>query len=79
MVYYKVHAKYDNEQLYTENSPHRYVGFLIGNELYTRKEFDKLLNRCGIIILPMFVPVEVPKNKIFFSFGARFEQGAIEW
>lgn len=74
MTYYRVRQKYDNKQLYTENSPHRYVGLLIGNELYTRKEFDKLLNKCGIVILPMFVPVEVPKSKVYFFFGARFEE-----
>lgn len=74
MIYYRVRKKYDNEQLYTEKSPHRHIGFLIGDELYTRKEFDKLLNRCGIDILPMFVPVEVPKSKVYFFFGARFAE-----
>lgn len=73
MLYYKVKPEYDNKIRlirighYTEFA--KYDGILIGNELYTPRERERLLNhdRC-------FEKVEIPKNKIYFFFGARFEE-----
>lgn len=62
MIYYKIKPEYDN-RLVGEN---RHL--VIGNELYTEKEFIKLK-------LPLVCAdrVVIPKSKIFTSFGARFE------
>jgi len=70
MQYYKVKPQYDNKTRYTWNNHHQGVsnGILIANELYSPKEFEKLS------ICPDWVEVvEIPKNKIHWFFGARFE------
>lgn len=69
MKYYRVKPEYDNIIRYL-NKNGRCVpdSILIGNELYTEIERSKLANR-----KQMFDVIEIPKNKTFFSFGARFE------
>ena len=42
-------------------------GILIGGELYTEIERSKIANS-----KVFFEEVEIPKSKIYFSFGARF-------
>ena len=69
MEFFKVLEKYDNTRYYkkTKNGL-KYAGFLVGNELLTIKEREK-------INLPdfMFERVNVPKNKTYWFFGARLE------
>lgn len=69
MQYYRVKPQYDNKTRYTRNNKGQGVsnGILIANELYTPKEYEKLMN-CPA----WFELVEIPKNKIYFFFGARF-------
>ena len=63
MLYFKVKSQYDNH--------HRNDGsILVGNELYTRKEKEKL-HIPDVCVRPVFVP----KNDTYFFFGARFQMG----
>lgn len=53
---------------------------LFKNELYTEKEFEKVVMRhkAAYEKTPLYKVVEVveiPKNKTYFQFGARFEVG----
>lgn len=69
MLYYRVKPEYDNKQRYTWNNHRQGVpnGILIGNELYTPGEYKKIAN-CPA----WFTPVQIPKNKTYWCFGARF-------
>lgn len=69
MTYYKVKPEYDNKTRYKYDNHHNGVpdSFLIANELYTPTEFQKIAN-CPA----WFDTIEVPKNKTYFFFGARF-------
>lgn len=87
MTYYKVKPQYDNCKL------SKSYEILVGNELYTEKEWEKACikwaNRNTVRrgenkeVTPavkqafsrMFDIVKVPKNKIYWFFGARFEKG----
>ena len=48
---------------------------LVQDELYTKKELDRLFlgaeirAKNGVVL---FVPVDIPKSKVFWSFGCRF-------
>lgn len=64
MRYYKVLAKYDNCKVVNNG---KYTGFLVGNELYTEKERQKLNVPDNV-----FEIIEVSKNKTYWFFGARF-------
>lgn len=70
MTYYRVKEDYDNCPRFVERPNHqlRQTGILVGNELYTPAERAKLMNRNG-----MFEEVQIPKSKIYFFFGVRFE------
>lgn len=71
MTYYRVKPQYDNFRLYHNR---KYKGILIANELYTEKELVKhniLLSRG--VKSEFFDMVEIPKTKIYWFFGARFE------
>lgn len=72
MKYYRVKPAYDQTPKFMEKPDHRLnnVGILIGNELYTPCERAKIMNGPW-----MFDEVEIPKNRIYFFFGARFEDG----
>lgn len=77
MLYFKVKTKYDNTTLTRidkRNNKPMYYGFLVGNELYTIKEIEhmKKYGVCGLYDIK-FDLVEIPKNKTYFLFGARFE------
>ena len=49
----------------------RIVGQYIANELYTKTELKR---RHDCMYVQYMDVVEIPKNKTFFSFGARFER-----
>lgn len=70
MKYYKVKPEFDNKTRYKLTRSGACVpdSILVGNELYTVVERSKIANR-----KQMFDIVNIPKNKTFFSFGARFE------
>lgn len=71
MKYYRVKPEFDNVRRYKLTARGVCVpdSVLIGNELYTEIEHSKIANR-----KQMFDIVNIPKNKTFFSFGARFER-----
>ena len=69
MKYFKVPASLDGRAVIKKGL---YCGkiqrFLIKNELYTAKELQKYgITETGLI------PVDIPKSRIFWNFGARFE------
>lgn len=71
MLYYKVKPEHDNE---TRFKFHRgggleVDGIFIKNELYTAREIKKYLGYAKICDV-----VNVPKNKVYFFFGARFAE-----
>ena len=67
MIYYQVRKEYDN---FPKNPKVHDGNILIGGELYTEKEF----NRLPYIYAGAFDKVEVPKNKTYMFFGARFKE-----
>lgn len=71
MKYFRVKDDYDGTPRFYERPDHRLreEGQLIAGELYTPCERAKIMNRAG-----MFEEVEIPKSRIYFFFGARFEQ-----
>lgn len=60
MKYFRIKKEYDN---YGRSDG----SILIGNELYTEKEFDKFKISANRAVI-----VEVKKNTTYFAFGARF-------
>lgn len=72
MKYYRVKPCFDNVPRYywRQNGATIRNSVLIANELYTPYERSKIANRSQ-----MFEIVEIPKSRVFFSFGARFEMG----
>ena len=71
MTYYRVRKEYDN---FPRNPRMRDGNILIGGELYTEKELNKL----PYIYAGAFESVEVPKSKTYWFFGARFAKGGIK-
>ena len=69
MLYYKVKPEFDNCARYRfkKGSGVELDGIFIGNELYTVNELKKYLDCVNKV-----EPVEIPKNKTYFFFGARF-------
>lgn len=78
MKYYKVRMKYDQIRYWKKRKSHHalfFGGFLIGNELYTEKELERLTKvhfERYTPISEIFEPVEISRKRIFWSFGARF-------
>ena len=68
MKYYRVRKEYDN---FPKNPKTRDYDILIGGELYTEKELNKL----PYIYAGAFERVEVPKSQTYWFFGARFAKG----
>ncbi len=72
MLYIKVKPEYDNIY-YSDKGD-----FLIGNELYTIKEFEKIKKKFTPLfknrkdINNMFEYVTISKNKTYWCFAARF-------
>ena len=72
MLYYRVKKEYDQTQkLIWKRQKHAWYqdGILIQNELYTARE----LAPYGNINENMFDIIRIPKNKICWFFGARYE------
>ena len=71
MLYFKVKPSCDNRTRYTwigsSNLKFKENGILVGNELYTARERERIANSSVF-----FGPVNVPKNTIYFFFGVRF-------
>lgn len=69
MTYYRVKPEYDNKTRYVwrrgQGVPD---SILVANELYTKKEFEKIANYHGY-----FEKVEIKKTNTYFCFGCRFE------
>ena len=65
MVYYRVREQYDN---FPKNPKVRDGNILVGGELYTEKEFEKL----PFVYAEAFERVEIDKKDTYFFFGARF-------
>jgi len=71
MLYYRVKPEYDNVRLLNRTT-RAFDWVLAGNELYTEKEWKRLVLRyrvSGVVC----EPVQISKRKIHFFFGARFE------
>lgn len=71
MIYYKVKPEHDQK---TRFKFHRGGGLtpdgiFVKNELYTIREIKKYLGYAAIC-----EKVEIPKNKTYFFFGARFAE-----
>lgn len=78
MKYYRVKKECDNHRLLKKdrNGYLHFDGFLIGDELYTEKEYKKLLSsvECLSENNNIFEMVYINKNNTYFCFGARFEK-----
>lgn len=65
MVYYRVREQYDN---FPKNPKVRDGNILVGGELYTEKEFNKL----PFVYAGAFEKVEIDEKNTYMFFGARF-------
>ncbi len=80
MLYYRVKPECDQmPRIKYHRYEHKRVqdGVFVGNELYTGTE----LHRYDIPVekfFDVFEAVAVPKNRIFWFFGCRFEKG-VDW
>lgn len=71
MMYYKVKQEYDQEKRFMWVGSQyniKFAGILIGNELYTPAERNKIANSERF-----FEIVNIPKSKTYRFCGARFE------
>lgn len=70
MKYYRVKPEFDNKSRFKfhRGGGLEIDGIYIANELYTPTEIKKYLGYAQYCEI-----VEIPKNKVYFSFGARFE------
>ena len=73
MKYYKVKKECDNK-CRTNWKKRAYAGIWVGNELYTEKELEKLYYSGVWVPCEVFDVVEIPKSRVFWMFGARFEK-----
>lgn len=70
MLYYRVRKEYDQ---FPQNPKVRDGNILVGGELYTEAEFNKL----PFIYAGAFEQVEMPKTQTYYCFGARFQKGGM--
>lgn len=90
MNYYMVKPEYDNANIVGGRlcGPKKLLLTLIGNELFTTKEFMKLEENFSYAVVftktgkyhtkkltEMFKPVSLNRNKTYYMFGARFYMG----
>ena len=72
MKYYRVKPEFDNVQFSVNE-------FFVANELYTEKEIEKIRKKYNILYAKVynfnkiFEIVEISKKRIYWFFGARFE------
>ena len=78
MLYYRVKPEHDNNPKINRRqyfNCYKYKSDIwIKNELYTQTEIQRMENNGIIIDYNMFDIVTIPKNKIYFFFGARFAE-----
>lgn len=74
MKYYRVlKSAADKQILKKDRRGHLTMDrFLIANELYSPAEYNKMKTRSYNKIDTYFETVNIPKNKIYWFFGARF-------
>ena len=82
MKYYRIRKEYDNVAMRRYNATTKRIvsdNCYIGGELFTIKEMKKhQKNHLLPADLEKFTElVDIPTNKIYWSFGARFEQKAV--
>ena len=79
MVYYRVKPQYDNITKYKRMNNSKYLvndgSILIGGELYTEKEYNRMIENYvfRIPVDKLFERVEISKRRVYWFFGARFE------
>ena len=72
MIYYRVRKEYDN---FPQNPRIHDGNILVGGELFTEKEFNKL----PYVYAGAFERIDIPRNSTYWFFGARFaEEGEIK-
>jgi hypothetical protein len=72
MIYYRVRKEYDN---FPKNPKVHDGNILVGEELYTEAEFNKL----PFVYAGAFERVEIPKSQTYWFFGVRFQQKESPW
>lgn len=71
MKYYRVKPEYDNSPKYVRcNGKVVKNGILVGNELLTPGERNKIVNNDQF-----FEEISIPRYETYWFFGARFEYG----
>ena len=70
MLYYRIKPEYDNARLLNRTT-RAFDRVLVGNELYTEKEWKRLVLRYRVSEI-VCEPVQISKRKVYISFGARF-------
>jgi hypothetical protein len=70
MLYYRVKPEYDNARLLNRTT-RAFDLALVGNELYTEKEWERLVLRYRVSLI-VCEPVQVNRRNTYFFFGARF-------
>lgn len=79
MIYYRVNPAFDNTVKYKRMNNSKYLvndgSILIGNELYTEKEYNRMIENYvfRIPVEKLFSRVEISKRRVYWFFGARFE------
>lgn len=71
MLYYRVKPEFNSMRLLNRTTC-AFDWALIGNELYTEKEWERLVRRYRISAI-VCEPVQISKRKVYFFFDARFE------
>ena len=77
MTYCRVKPQFDGKAFYRVNGRHlEHAGNLVQNELFTEREMIKknillMYNITG----DEFEYVDIPKNRVYWVFGSRFEYG----
>lgn len=72
MIYYRVREEFDQ---FPKNPKIRDGNILVGNELYTEAEFNKLPH----IYAGAFEKVDIPTNRTYWFFGVRREVTESQW
>ena len=70
MKYYRIKPEYDNARLLKRT----FDGILIGNELYTVKEWERLVLKYRVSEAVCDI-VNISPKETYWFFGARFEGG----
>lgn len=67
MIYYRVRKEFDN---FPQNPRIHDGNILVGGELFTEKEFNKL----PYVYAGAFERIDIPRNQTYWFFGARFQK-----